>query len=150
MITASAAFPWLTCRLAAAVTLLFMAPAQEKTTSAEGSKPALHAVEVQIVESTNAARARHGLPPLSIDPSLVRSARSHTIRMIRMRSLVHTTMAVAENIAKGQSTAREAVSDWMNSPGHRANILSRSHGKIGAAAYLAPDGMVYWCQQFLP
>ena len=61
----------------------------------------------------------------------------------------HGRDAVAENIASGQSTPGEAIRDWMNSAGHRANILNARYTRIGAAAYRGPDGQVYWCQQFL-
>jgi uncharacterized protein YkwD len=54
---------------------------------------------------------------------------------------------VTENIAMGQSSASEAVADWMRSDGHRANILG-SHSQIGVAMARAADGTVYWCQQF--
>jgi uncharacterized protein YkwD len=66
--------------------------------------------------------------------------------MTRNRRLEHTTRGVAENIAMGQSSSSEAVSDWMRSPGHRANILGPYH-RVGAAAYHTPDGTTYWCLQ---
>lgn len=109
----------------------------------------LHATEVQLVERTNAERARHGLPPLVLDPSLQQSARRHAAWMTRNRVLRHTNAAVAENIAMGQPNSTQVVQDWMRSPGHRANILNRSHTRIGVAGYTAPNGTVYWCQQFL-
>ncbi len=109
----------------------------------------LIAVERQIIERTNRERERHGLPKLAVDGRLMKSARTHTAWMARSTVLQHTTAAVGENIAQGQSTATEAVQDWMNSPGHRANILSSSYSRIGVAAYRGPDGRAYWCQQFL-
>ncbi|HUY89919.1 MAG TPA: CAP domain-containing protein [Pirellulales bacterium] len=112
------------------------------------ASPAMHQVEVQIIKYTNAERARHGLPPLKADDTLLKSARKHTIWMTTRRTLTHTRQAVAENIALGQQSAREVVRSWMNSSGHRANILSRRHGRIGVAAFVARDGRIYWCQQF--
>jgi uncharacterized protein YkwD len=109
----------------------------------------LHPVEERIVEKTNQERRRHGLPPLSIDGRLVRSARRHTAWMTRSRSLSHTSAAVAENIAMGQQSSHEALRSWMSSSGHRANILNSGYTKIGVAAYVAKDGTIYWCQQFL-
>lgn len=111
--------------------------------------PEIHATELQLVERTNAERVRHGLSPLVLDPSLLQSARRHAAWMTRNRVLRHTGAAVAENIAMGQPTTAHAVQDWMRSPGHRANILNRSYTRIGVAGYRAPDGTVYWCQQFL-
>ena len=69
--------------------------------------------------------------------------------MATRQSLQHTTAAVAENIAMGQPNSDQAVRDWMNSPGHRANILNGSYTRIGVAAYVSPSGAIYWCQQFL-
>jgi uncharacterized protein YkwD len=68
--------------------------------------------------------------------------------MTRNRSLSHTSAPVAENIAMGQTTAPEVLQSWMNSPGHRANILNASHTKIGISAYRTKSGTVFWCQQF--
>jgi uncharacterized protein YkwD len=110
----------------------------------------LHPVEAKVVDETNAMRARHGLPPLAVDQRLVQSARAHTAWMTRARRLRHTSRPVAENIAMGQSSAQEAVRSWMGSSGHRANILSFGHRRIGVSAYTAPDGTVFWTQQFEP
>lgn len=110
----------------------------------------LYAVEEKVVEQTNAMRARYGLPPLAVDQRLVQSARAHTAWMTRARRLRHTSHPVAENIAMGQQSAQEAVRSWMSSSGHRANILNRNHRRIGISAYSAPDGTVFWTQQFSP
>jgi uncharacterized protein YkwD len=109
----------------------------------------LHSIEVKVIQKTNAERVRRGLRPLRVDARLVRSARRHTAWMTRRRSLQHTTAPVGENIAMGQSSADEAVRSWMNSPGHRANILSAGYTRIGVAAYETTSGTIYWCQQFL-
>ena len=113
------------------------------------AKDSLITVERNIVQKTNAERARHGLPPLAIDNSLMGSARSHAQWMARNRVMQHTSAMVAENIASGQSSSGEVVGDWMQSPGHRANILNGSYRRIGVAAYRGFDGQVYWVQQFL-
>lgn len=115
----------------------------------EPPKLKLLPIESNIIVHTNAARARYGLPPLEIDHDLMQSARGHAEWMTLRRSLVHTNQAVAENIATGQQSSEEAVNCWMNSPGHRANILNRSYRRIGAAAYRTPEGQIFWCQQFL-
>jgi len=121
--------------------------APAKTTPA---KPALFEIEQKVVDETNAQRARYGLPPLVVDQRLVQSARTHTTWMTRSRSLQHTSRPVAENIAMGQRSAPEVLNSWMNSSGHRANILNRGHRRIGVSAYRTPEGTVYWCQQFQP
>ncbi len=105
-------------------------------------------IELNVVKYTNDERVRRGLSKLEIDPALMESARRHTAWMVRNRSLVHTSRPVAENIAMGQPHSTSVVSAWMNSSGHRANILDGSHGRIGVAAYRTAGGTIYWCQQF--
>jgi len=134
---------------ALAATLLSGVLAGEMPASAEKPDLELHKVEANIIKRTNQQRARYGLRPLRIAPRLIRSARRHAAWMTRNRSLVHTRAPVAENIAMGQRSSSEAVSDWMRSPGHRANILNPSYRFIGAAAYRTPGGTIYWCQQFV-
>ena len=133
----------------ASVTAAIVISAVSYATAAEKAQLKLISVEQKIVDQTNAERARHNLPPLTICPNLMRSARTHATWMTRVRRLQHTSQPVAENIAMGQRTSGEAVRSWMNSPGHRANILNASYRRIGVAAYTAPDGTAYWCQQFL-
>jgi uncharacterized protein YkwD len=107
------------------------------------------AVEQSIVDCTNAERARYGLPALVIDPNLMNSARRHGNWMASYRSMVHSHMNVAENIAMGQSSPQEVLRTWMNSSGHRANILAGNR-RIGVSAYRSPEGTIFWCQQFSP
>ena len=111
--------------------------------------PDLHAIEARIIERTNAQRTRHGLRPLVVDHGLLRSARQHAAWMTNSRSMTHTTRPVGENIAMGQRSSVEVVDTWMNSSGHRANILNAGYTRIGVAAYATPEGTIYWCQQFL-
>jgi uncharacterized protein YkwD len=109
---------------------------------------ALLPIEQNVVEFTNQERARYGLPALEIDPQLMESARQHANWMTLNQRMVHTNRPVAENIAMGQPDSQQAVRAWMNSPGHRANILNPGHGRIGVAAYRTVAGTIYWCQQF--
>lgn len=106
-------------------------------------------IERNLLQYTNVERARYGLPALEVDPNLLRSARNHATWMTQNQVLQHTRLPVAENIAMGQQSSHEAVRSWMNSPGHRANILSRSYRRIGVAAYRTHGGTIFWCQQFL-
>ena len=106
-------------------------------------------VETKVIEKTNAERVRRGLRPLIMDRALVRSARRHTAWMTNRRTFQHSS-GVAENIAMGQRTSDQVILSWMNSSGHRANMLNTGYTKIGVAAYHAPDGTTYWCQQFRP
>ncbi len=84
-----------------------------------------------------------------VDRRLMRSARRHCAWMTNSRSMVHTSDAVAENIAMSQRSSEEVVNTWMNSSGHRANILNPGNTRIGVAAYTTPEGTIFWCQQFL-
>ncbi len=113
---------------------------------ATDSGASLSATEAAVVARTNDARAKRGLGPLSADASLMNGARRQASWMARNSNLSHG-QGVTENIAMGQSSASEAVADWMRSDGHRANILG-SHRRIGVAMARAADGTVYWCQQF--
>ena len=56
-------------------------------------------------------------------------------------------LRAGENIASGQKSASEVVNAWMNSPGHRANILNSSYSRIGSAS-VNIDGTLYWVQIF--
>jgi uncharacterized protein YkwD len=131
--------------LLAATVLFANIPAEEK----KPAQPALHQVEQNLIDLTNAERARHGLRPLRLDAWLLKSARRHAGWMARTGNMVHTSAPVAENIAMGQQNSTEAIRSWMNSPGHRANMLSGSYSRIGAAAYSGSNGQIFWCLQFL-
>jgi uncharacterized protein YkwD len=117
-------------------------------TETKSDQLALLPIEQNIIECTNAERARHGLPALEVDQQLMESARQHATWMTLNQRMVHTSRPVAENIAMGQPDSQQAVRSWMNSPGHRANILNPGHGRIGVAAYRTVAGTIYWCQQF--
>ena len=107
----------------------------------------LSQVESAVIAKTNAARARSGLPPLAADGQLMSGARTHARWMAQNRNLSHGS-GVAENIGMGQTSASEAVTSWMQSSGHRANILDGGHTRIGVAMAHSPNGTAYWCQQF--
>ena len=124
-----------------------------RTTKPKAAKAAekptfkLHEVEELVIEWTNYHRSRYNLPPLEMDRELVESARQHTAWMTTTGSFVHSRVPYPENIAWGQSDAESVLSTWMNSSGHRANILA-GYRKIGVAAYESDNGRIYWCQQF--
>jgi uncharacterized protein YkwD len=69
--------------------------------------------------------------------------------MARNESLVHSRITYgAENIARANVTPKEILRLWMNSPGHRRNILDKRYTKIGAAVYKSKSGRYYWCVRF--
>ena len=102
-----------------------------------------------MVTPGNPLKSGDGLPPLAVDPWLLKSARRHAAWMTNARSMTHTSQSVRENIAMGQNSSSEVLNAWMNSSGHRANILNPGYTRIGVAAYTTPEGTIYWCQQFL-
>jgi uncharacterized protein YkwD len=108
----------------------------------------LAAIEANVVKYTNEERVRYGLPPLVVDKELMETAREQAAWMTRSHSMTHTRRPLAENIAMGQPHSSDAVGAWMNSSGHRANILNPGHRRIGVAAFRTESGTIYWCQQF--
>ena len=119
--------------------------------------------ESEVVRLVNEERTKRGLSALSEDWELSRIARfksqdmkdngyfSHTspvygspFEMIKNFGISYKS--AGENIAKGQSTPQAVVTAWMNSSGHRANILNSSYNKIGVG-YVA--GGNYWTQMFI-
>jgi uncharacterized protein YkwD len=55
---------------------------------------------------------------------------------------------VAENIAYGQKTPEDVMKTWMNSYGHRSNILNSNFNQIGCGMSFSQNGRVYWCVCF--
>lgn len=117
----------------------------------------------QVVEFTNVERSKYGLQPLEISKPLMNSAQVKSDDMAKnnyfshdsptygtpfelMTSLGITYRAAGENIAKGQRTAKEVVNAWMNSEGHRKNILNSNYTHIGVG-YSSQGN--YWTQQFI-
>ncbi len=127
------------------LTLLAAGPDAE-TPEMEGIE--LLQIEKNIVALTNAERAKYGRPALVVDDKLMAGSRKHGIWMASRRSLTHSGQPCAENIAVGYSSSNAALRGWMNSSGHRANILTAGYRKIGVAAYKTAGGTIYWCQQF--
>ena len=123
----------------------------------------VRAYEQEVIRLVNAERAKYGLAALTEDWELSRVARyksqdmhdnryfAHNsptygtpFQMIRAFGLSYRT--AGENIAMGYATPAAVVAGWMNSEGHRANILNSAYTKIGVG-YVA-DGH-YWTQQFI-
>ncbi|MCK9458649.1 MAG: CAP domain-containing protein [Proteobacteria bacterium] len=120
--------------------------AADKVVVVDGVK--LAEIEANIIKFTNEERARYGLPPFEVDKDLMQTARGHAAWMTRNQAMVHTRLPLAENIAMGQPHSSDVVNCWMNSSGHRANILNPGHLRIGVAAFRTASGVIFWCQQF--
>ena len=124
-------------------------------------------VATDIITYTNQQRARNGLPALATSTKLMDAAALQAKQMAQYQQLAHEisgapypTVAsrlqavgyvyrdAAENIAWNQPDARAVVTSWMNSAGHRANILDASLTQIGAAMARSSKGEPYWAQVF--
>jgi len=136
-------------------------PGQELTIP--GTDSTVLSYESEVIRLVNDIRVKNGLKELAYDWQLSRVARyksqdmknnnyfSHTSPVYgspfqMMKSFGISYTAAAENIAKGQRTPKAVVDAWMNSSGHRANILNSNYTKIGVG-YVA-DGN-YWTQMFI-
>nr|MDN5934384.1 CAP domain-containing protein [Pseudonocardia sp.] len=113
------------------------------------------------VELTNAERTDAGCDPLDTDPRLAAAAQGHAEDMSRNGYFDHVSQdgrrfddrinargypsPGGENIAQGQESAAEVVAAWMNSPGHRRNILDCEFTAIGVGF---DDDGDYWVQNF--
>lgn len=123
-------------------------------------------IEMQVIKLVNQERTKNGLRPLAPNWELSRVARfksedmrdrqyfSHTsptygspFTMIRNFGLSFT--AAGENIAAGQSTAQQVMQGWMNSPGHRQNILNPQFTQIGVGYATGGSMRYYWTQMFI-
>jgi len=115
----------------------------------------------EMVALVNSYRAQNGLASVSEQGQLDMAAIDHSNDMAQRRLLTHTgwdgsnagqrirangfsASTWGENVAYGQSTAAQAMTAWMNSAGHRANILNPAFTQIGVAAVPAANGVVFW------
>ncbi|MGP4046026.1 CAP domain-containing protein [Streptomyces sp. 2A115] len=119
----------------------------------------------EVIALTNAERASAGLPPLAGDPLLAAAAQAHSADMVTRAFYSHTSpdgsepwhraaaagstrRTIGENIACGQRSPAEVVDGWMNSPGHRANILKPAFTHIGVGFAGGGSAGTYWTQLF--
>jgi len=105
-------------------------------------------ITTQVISKTNQYRIQNGRGILTPNATLMRSAQNHANWMARRNSMQHTSQPIAENIARGQRNPNEVVRTWINSPGHRANMLNYRHTQIGVGVARSRNGQLFWCQQF--
>ncbi len=127
---------------------------------------ATKSIENQVVQLTNQERAKYGLKPLVADWELARVARYKSADMRDRNYFSHTSptygspfdmmknfgisyRSAGENIAAGQRTPQEVVTAWMNSEGHRKNILSSGYTHIGVGYAQGGSKQHYWTQMFI-
>ncbi|WP_432976193.1 CAP domain-containing protein [Dactylosporangium sp. CA-233914] len=139
-------------------------PAKPKTTGAPAGGTGNTAYESQVLTIVNTERAKAGCQPLAYNAKLRAAAYKHSADMAARDYFSHDTpegvsfatriknegyswSGAAENIAKGQRTPEEVMNSWMNSSGHRANILNCKLKDLGVG--LAYEGKTaIWTQDF--
>jgi uncharacterized protein YkwD len=121
--------------------------------------------ENAVLQIVNAERAKAGCKALTIDSRLTAAARKHSADMAARNYFSHDSLegvsfsqridregyrwsTVGENIAAGQDSPTSVMKAWMNSPGHRANILNCSFRNIGIGLKLGGKFRFYWTQDF--
>ena len=133
--------------------------------AAPGAGPSASDAEIAVVRHVNAVRAEHMRPPLRVDPELARIAREYSCALLgrgalshtgtdgttvsdRIRAAGKTFLAVGENLASSTDTREPvaaAIKGWMNSAGHRENILRPDFTDTGAG--VCHDGTTYYFTQ---
>lgn len=122
--------------------------------------------EQDILKLVNAERSKQGLSPLTLNWELSRVAKfksedmrdnnyfSHTSPTYgspfqMMKSFGISYKSAGENIAAGQRSAAEVMQSWMNSSGHKANILSKNYTQLGVGKATGGSYGTYWTQMFI-
>ena len=135
-------------------------PEEDTETSPDAT---VHPYIQQVVDLVNAERAKEGLAPLTVDTKVQAAAQvrakeceqsfSHTrpngtsfATALKEQNVSYRS--AGENIAWGQRSPQEVVNAWMNSAGHRANIMNANFTTIGVGYYQNAKGTNYWCQLF--
>lgn len=125
----------------------------------------LDAYKKEVLRLVNIERAKEGLGALSMDSALSKVAQLKSQDMINNNYFAHnspvygtpfemmkshgiTYRIAGENIAMGHSTPQEVVRGWMNSAGHRKNIMNTRFTNLGMGIAQAKSGRIYWTQMF--
>jgi uncharacterized protein YkwD len=129
------------------------APVRPTATAQPTSTPepaAAYTAEVIIL--VNKERAANGLPALAVNPVLMDNAQRWSVFMAENDVFYHSDYTVGENVGAGYLTPEEVVAGWMDSSGHRANILHPAFTQVGAGYAYADDSTYrhYWTLQFSP
>ena len=130
------------------------------------AKSSLSSLEDEVISLVNAERTKRGLQPLAKNWELCRVARYKSQDMATRGYFAHNSptygspfdmmedfglrfTAAAENIAYGQRAPSGGMNAWMNSAGHRSNILSGNVSEIGVGVAKRSDGVLFWTQMFI-
>ena len=144
-----------------------MAGAATSSSAAPHNSGAYIASESRIFDLINAQRQHQGLRPLVYNAQLDRMAKIQADNMARFQRMAHTlpdanlpTLGdraryvgyaygrIAENVALGYPSAETVVEGWMNSSGHRHNILDHDVVETGIGIARSSAGGIYYCQVF--
>lgn len=136
------------------------------TKSAPKAPYAYASLEDSVFALTNTERGKAGCAALKFNAKVRNAARSHSIDMATKKYFSHTGLdnsdpgdrlkkagydagrGWAENIAYGYRTPEAVMNGWMNSEGHRRNILDCNLTTLGVGVAKAKDGTLYWTQDF--
>lgn len=120
----------------------------------------------EILQLVNLERERVGLAPVVHNQTLENQATKYACEMIyydffdhvnpvtgshldeRAQEFGYDFVAIGENLAAGQATPQQAMADWMDSPGHRANILNPNFTELGVGVRTGGEYHTYWVQEF--
>lgn len=141
-------------------------PKKNAPTGTQSTGTNFSAFQNEVVQIVNKERAANGLAPLTVNAQVTKSAVLKSEDMAKLNYFSHTSptygspfdmmkqfgisyRSAGENIAKGQTTPQQVMQGWMNSPGHRANILNSSFTQIGVGIAKNSQGQLIWTQQFI-
>lgn len=141
--------------------------AAQESSNANSAQSDTSVMEKQVLAYVNEYRVQNGLKPFEWSDELGDVARAHSKDMADNNFFSHTNLsgqtpfdrmdkagikytAAAENIAAGKKDAKSVVESWINSDGHRANILNPELNKLGVGCYVNNNSKygIYWTQSF--
>jgi hypothetical protein len=127
----------------------------------------IYCLVLAVINAHNNIRQSGHMSSLRPDSKLRNAAQSHSNRMAQTQQMSHCEningrrtvgervhqagymwSAVGENVAAGQRTVDHVITSWMNSPGHRQNILNGNYKHIGVGLTQGSNGVYYWCVVF--
>ncbi len=141
-------------------------PTTAPTTKPTQTPSTQNTMEQEVLALVNKVRQQNGLSVVTWAEDVAKVARAHSSDMINRGFFSHTNpdglspfdrlknngisyRTASENIAYGQKTAEAVMDAWMNSSGHRANILNKNVKEMGVGAVKKSNGTVYWTQMFI-
>ena len=141
---------------------------EQKPESTPEQKPStdFSSYQQQVLDLVNAERTKRGISALTLDSNISNVATKKSQDMVNKNYFDHTSptygspfdmmkqfgisyRTAGENIAKGQKTPQEVVTAWMNSEGHRKNILNPNFTNLGVGIAKDSKGTTYWTQMFI-